>query len=302
MRKMKTAFIITVLLAICLAGEPQQRHLSKGLKAFTDLIANDPEEGDLLEIMNYISSRFHYECYKLDGFKNSDGETIGDIIHKVNRYDETLMKMRAEMVEDAEQLRRDVFAECSKIENDSKTRDNEMHKAMTNRYNELKQSFCDVEAFESCLSSECCIKQTYSFPNLALGKPAWQSSYNYWDKGEPSKAVDGNRNSAWTGNSCFHTKSENHPWWMVDLGSEKHVGRVVLVNIGEAGSRLQNLVVTVSLDKDEEGIECGRFGGPGHNGQVIEIKCANRILGRFVKLTMYAYSYFHLCEVEIYDH
>lgn len=302
MRKMKSGFIIILLIAICLAGEPQQRHLSEGLKAFTDLIANDLEEADLLEIMKYISSRFHYKCYNLDGVKHSDGETIGDLIDKINRNDKELMKLREEMVEDKEQLKRDVFAECSKIENDSKTRDIEIQKTMTNRSNEFKQSVCDVEAFESCLSSECCIKQTYSFPNLALGKPAWQSSYNFWDKGEPSKAVDGNRNSAWSGNSCFHTKNENHPWWMVDLGSEKHISRVVLVNMGDVGSRLQNLVVTVSLNRDEEESVCGRFGGPGHNGQVIEIKCANRILGRFVKLMMYSHNFFHLCEVEIYDH
>ena len=88
---------------------------------------------------------------------------------------------------------------------------------------------------------------------------------------------------------------------MVDLGAEKHIGRVVMVNRGHGSyRRLRNVVVTVSLEKDGDSVTCGSFQGPGAAGQVITITCSEEIRGRSVKLTMNSRNYFHLCEVEVY--
>ncbi|MEW8544364.1 MAG: discoidin domain-containing protein, partial [Candidatus Thiodiazotropha sp.] len=115
-------------------------------------------------------------------------------------------------------------------------------------------------------------------------------------------AVDGNRNTDLLGGrSCFHTQKKAHPGWMVDLGVERRIGRVVKVNRGDGSySRLRNVVVSVSLEKDGDGVTCGTYVGPGAKGQMITIRCPEEILGRFVKLTMNSNNYFHLCEVEVY--
>ena len=73
--------------------------------------------------------------------------------------------------------------------------------------------------------------------NLALGKPAFQSSLHY--SGYPSKAVDGDREDdlgAYNFNplTCSHTENDHEsPWWAVDLGGPVIVTQVVIVNRGD---------------------------------------------------------------------
>ena len=64
--------------------------------------------------------------------------------------------------------------------------------------------------------------------DLALNQPAAQVSEAHG--GKASRAVDGNKNTAWEGNSCMHTNLEKDPWWRVDLGASLHVAEVVIVN------------------------------------------------------------------------
>ena len=282
-----------------LASEPRTRYFSKGLKVFTELIATDLEEEDFLEIMNYIGSRFHWHYCD---------ERIQTLLDTTDRHEKEIQRLSAEQVDNKEQLRSeipqvklDIAAECSNIANASKVRDDEIREALMEQNNLFKQAFCDLESFESCLSGDCCFEQTVTFKNMALGKTAWQSSL-YSDEGEATAAVDGNRNTDLiSGRSCFHTRKEDHPWWMVDLGAEKQIGRVVMVNRGDGSyTRLRNVVVNVSLEKDGDGVTCGTFEGPGSKGQVITITCSEETLGRFIKLTMNSRNYFHLCEVEVY--
>lgn len=300
--------MILLLFSVCLASEPKSKYFSKGLKVFTQLIATDLEKDDFLEIMNYIGLRFHHNCYNVANNMNCDA-TMQILLQAIDQQQKQIQKLSAKLVEDKEQLRNeisqtklDLAEECSNIANASKVRDGEIQEAMVEQYNQFKQALCDLDTFESCLSGECCISQAISFPNLALGKTAWQSSDHYSDAGKASAAVDGDRNGVfWKGNSCFHTKIENHPWWMVDLGAEKRIGRVVMVNRDDASyTRLRNIVVSVRSEKDENGVICGTFEGPGSKGQVITITCPEEIRGRFVKLTMNSRNYFHLCEVEVY--
>ncbi|XP_048581662.1 fucolectin-6-like [Nematostella vectensis] len=68
--------------------------------------------------------------------------------------------------------------------------------------------------------------------NIALGKPTNQSS-TAWD-GVQSRAVDGNRNSAWVGGSCTHTDNEAAPWWQVDLETTKSIAEVLIVARGDS--------------------------------------------------------------------
>lgn len=64
--------------------------------------------------------------------------------------------------------------------------------------------------------------------NLALNKTASQSSTAY--SGDASRAVDGNTNGIYSGNSVTHTNSEANPWWEVDLGSSHAIDEIVVFN------------------------------------------------------------------------
>ena len=64
--------------------------------------------------------------------------------------------------------------------------------------------------------------------DLALNQPATQASV-YGVSGA-SLAVDGSKNTDFSQGSCISTKSENDPWWRVDLGASLPIAEVVIVN------------------------------------------------------------------------
>ena len=75
--------------------------------------------------------------------------------------------------------------------------------------------------------------------NLALNKPAWQSStkpYSDFYGFEPAAgfAVDGDKSPMYWVGSCSHTE-EDRPkaWWIVDLEGEYMVTEVVITNRGD---------------------------------------------------------------------
>jgi hypothetical protein len=76
------------------------------------------------------------------------------------------------------------------------------------------------------------LKSVYVSVNIAVGKPAFQSSIAF--DGVPSRAVDGNRNPDYFSGSCCHTtggpEGETNPWWAVDLQQSRLVDRVDLTN------------------------------------------------------------------------
>ena len=84
--------------------------------------------------------------------------------------------------------------------------------------------------------------------NIAAHKPASQSSIAYG--GDASRAVDGNRDNAWSHRSVTHTDFQDHSWWKVDLETEESVGTVRIYNRGDGdvAKRLSNFDV-ILLDK-----------------------------------------------------
>jgi len=48
--------------------------------------------------------------------------------------------------------------------------------------------------------------------------------------GDANRAVDGNTNGDWEGESCIHTAFENNPWWRVDLGTSRLISSVRVHN------------------------------------------------------------------------
>ncbi len=86
--------------------------------------------------------------------------------------------------------------------------------------------------------------------NLARAGKARQSSTDY--DGPAELAVDGNTNGHYfDAKSTTHTKTENNPWWEVDLGSDKPIDKVNLWNRtdGNLHTRLKNFKLLLQIEK-----------------------------------------------------
>ena len=134
--------------------------------------------------------------------------------------------------------------------------------------------------------------------NIAAHKPASQSSIAYG--GEASRAVDGNRDNAWSHRSVTHTDFQDHSWWKVDLEKEESVGTVRIYNRGDGNvaNRLSNFDV-ILLDKD--GKEAARQHVDSLNNQpTIDVQFSG-VNARYVKIELNkSKTPLSLAEVEVY--
>ncbi len=134
--------------------------------------------------------------------------------------------------------------------------------------------------------------------NIAAHKPASQSSIAYG--GDASRAVDGNRDNAWSHRSVTHTDFQDHSWWKVDLEKEESVGTVRIYNRGDGdvANRLSNFDV-ILLDKD--GNEVTRQHINSLNNQpTIDVQFSG-VNARYVKVELNnSKTPLSLAEVEVY--
>ena len=79
--------------------------------------------------------------------------------------------------------------------------------------------------------------------NLALNGVANQSSTT--NNGDASRAIDGNTNGSYSGNSVTHTAAEDGAWWTLDLATESNVDEIIIYNRTDncCTSRLSNFSV-----------------------------------------------------------
>jgi hypothetical protein len=136
--------------------------------------------------------------------------------------------------------------------------------------------------------------QVFPPANLALGKPATQSS-TIEPQEDASRAVDGNTDGTYSGSSISHTQNDPQAWWQVDLQSPRAIGNVVLFNRTDCCSdRLSNFNLMVSSD----GVNWTSFPHPGvAPGQVTFP--VNRT-GRFVRVQLNGTNYLALAEVQVF--
>lgn len=139
---------------------------------------------------------------------------------------------------------------------------------------------------------------TVSGENIAAHKPASQSSIAYG--GDASRAVDGNRDNAWSHRSVTHTDFQDHSWWKVDLEKEESVGTVRIYNRGDGdvAKRLSNFDV-ILLDK--AGNEVTRQHIDSLNNQpTIDVQFSG-VNARYVKVELNnSKTPLSLAEVEVY--
>lgn len=142
-----------------------------------------------------------------------------------------------------------------------------------------------------------------SSTNLALGKPATQSSTLYTSA---AVAVDGNRDGFFGNASVTHTSNTFQPWWQVDLGSSQSLNTVSLWNRTDCcGDRLSNFYVLVSDQPfvstdlnttiNQAGVSSYFFSGIAGVTTNINV---NRS-GRYVRVQLSGTNFLSLAEVEI---
>lgn len=137
------------------------------------------------------------------------------------------------------------------------------------------------------------------FTNVALGRPAQQSSISPWSEpGEAAKAVSGIRPPDF----AFHTSHERNPWWLVDLGRVYPLDSIVISNrLAGFQERAKSLRVEVSGDADRwilihQGLAV--FGSVW-TGDPFTLWLKGAVAARYVRLTLDAEETLHLSQVEV---
>jgi FkbM family methyltransferase len=143
--------------------------------------------------------------------------------------------------------------------------------------------------------------------NLALGKPANQSSRSQWSRGATTEqdaagAVDG----VITGKFQFHTAEEEAAWWCVDIEEIKPIGEVRIFNRCESESlaaRLLPFTVELSADGTDWSAIYAQADGPAPGGadrKPLIIAVSPSRAARYVRVRKHGPGFLHLDQVEIY--
>lgn len=89
--------------------------------------------------------------------------------------------------------------------------------------------------------------------NLALRKPAIQSSTADFGKSPAGLAVDGNTSGNYSDKSISHTNREQNPWWEVDLGGICNIQEIRIFNRGDGvEDRLKEIKITISNESNQK--------------------------------------------------
>ncbi|MBS0641519.1 MAG: hypothetical protein JSS43_16760 [Proteobacteria bacterium] len=133
--------------------------------------------------------------------------------------------------------------------------------------------------------------------NIALGKPAAQSSVSEWSL-RPDES-GGPVTGPVTGCHTFHTQQEERPWWMVDLLSRQPVQTIRVFNRMDIPSRANGLEAYVSADGRQWDLAGTHQGEPfgGADGRPLSIP-VNRAI-RFVRLELPGVGILHLDQVQV---
>lgn len=125
-----------------------------------------------------------------------------------------------------------------------------------------------------------------------VGMTATQSTTEH--DGTAGRAVDGNANTAWTGQSCTHTKYEWKPWWEVDMKTSYHISAVKVTNRGDCCGEQCEICSPLQILVDES--VCHADVGLVH-GQTKVVGCP--FVGDSVRIALNVEDYLMLCEVKV---
>ncbi|CAC9517820.1 hypothetical protein [uncultured Gammaproteobacteria bacterium] len=136
--------------------------------------------------------------------------------------------------------------------------------------------------------------------NLALGKPATQSSNYNTTLYHASQAVNGDTKGVWYTNSITHTQKEQGAWWQVDLGSKKNINQIIIYNRTDCCvDRLSNYQVSVSNTADfSTRVYRKDFHVTPNPKKIIKLGTQGK-QGRYVRIQLLDKNYLSLAEVQV---
>jgi hypothetical protein len=142
-------------------------------------------------------------------------------------------------------------------------------------------------------------------PNIALGKPATQSSTCAQSRNIDLRADAGGAvNGMVTGTFGFHTGHDDPPWWMVDLETHYHLTGIWIFNRLDVPSNLQHFRIFISGNGRDwatlvDHRSDGNYGGAWGEPLMIEIG-EDAIPARFVRIELGGPGVLHLDQVKIF--
>jgi hypothetical protein len=148
-----------------------------------------------------------------------------------------------------------------------------------------------------------------SGPNLALGKPATQSStFPGYPSANASSAVDGSTDGNFANGSVTATNLDSNPWWQVDLGSSAIINSIVIWNRTDCcGSRLNGFWVFVSdtpfSSTDTQStlaVRPGTYSIPSTTAPNPSSTIPVNTQGRYVRVQLTGTNYLSLAEVQVF--
>jgi len=106
-----------------------------------------------------------------------------------------------------------------------------------------------------------------------------------------SRAVDGNSDANWGGNSCTHTHNEPNPWWNVDFGATKTIEKVQVTNRADCcGERLTGFSVYADAAECASNVQINQ-------GETKTVACDAS--ARNLKIQVKKTTWFTICEVKV---
>ena len=140
--------------------------------------------------------------------------------------------------------------------------------------------------------------------NLALNKPALQSSTSTWSRSRfPEQDARGANNGIISREEGFHTAHERNPWWQVDLQEEFLVKKFSIHNRRHCAERLTYFSILSSLDGIHWSIVFTKrdplvFGK--HDDLPYTVDLPQGRLARFVRLRLNGYACLHFSEFQVF--
>jgi hypothetical protein len=139
-----------------------------------------------------------------------------------------------------------------------------------------------------------------TYANIALGKPAIQSSLSGWStKLGAGQAVSGVMPDYY----AIHTENELNPWWMVDLEYNYRIEKIVIHNrVDGFWERARTCQVDISKDGESwRTVHSGiaYFLG-GKKGAPLQLPLMRKESARFVRVSLRGKEFLHLSQVEVF--
>ena len=134
--------------------------------------------------------------------------------------------------------------------------------------------------------------------NIAQGEAVTASQSSTCHGGSASRAIDGNTNGEWGGNSVQHTCDEVNPWWMVDLGSSNQhtISHIEIYNRNANMDRMTNSDIQILNDEgtvvSSQTIEQGDI-------QSVYTFVFGNVVGRYVRVQKNVFGALNIAEVKV---